>query len=176
MQFDAKDVEDEWLLIDVNEETKQPAVLNNEKGNFQPTNDRENTKAPDSPFITDRVKKIPRKSLKAKGNDAFRSLKFKKAIELYSLALEAGEDDGKGLFILYSNRSNAYYKTKMYDLALKDAERAIEICPTFAKGYHRVAVANIALNNVDEAKKAYSAAIKIEPDNQAYKQLLNDLN
>ena len=44
MQFDAKDVEDEGerLLIDVNEETKQPAVLNNEKG---PTNDRENTKS-----------------------------------------------------------------------------------------------------------------------------------
>ena len=67
MQFDAKDVEDEWLLIDVNEETKQPAVLNNEKGNFQPTNDRENTKAPDSPFITDRVKKNSQKIIESKG-------------------------------------------------------------------------------------------------------------
>ena len=27
----------------------------------------------------------------------------------------------------------------------------------------------------DEAKEAYKAAIKIEPDNQAYKQLLSDL-
>ena len=107
MQFNTKDVEDEWLLVDVDEETKQPAV----------SNDIENTKAPDSPFVTDRVKKIPRKSLKAKGNDAFRSLKFKKAIELYSLALETGEDDGKGIHILYSNRSNAYYKTKSIRLS-----------------------------------------------------------
>ena len=120
MQFNTKDVEDEWLLVDVDEETKQPAVS---------TYDIENTKAPDSPFVTDRVKKIPRKSLKAKGNDAFRSLKFKKAIELYSLALETGEDDGKGIHILYSNRSNAYYKTKAYDLALKDAERPLKYAP-----------------------------------------------
>lgn len=175
MQFEEKDVEDEWLLIDVNEEAKQP-VSNSENGNGKPSNNRTNSKAPDSPFARGRVKKIPRKSLKAKGNDAFRSLKFKKAIELYSLALETGEDDGKGIHILYSNRSNAYYKAKLYDLALTDAKSAIEICPTFAKGYHRLAVANIALNNVDEAKKAYSAAIKIEPDNQAYKQLLSDLN
>ena len=67
MQFNTKDVEDEWLLVDVDEETKQPAVLNGEKGNFQPANDIENTKAPDSPFVTGRVKKIPRKIIESKG-------------------------------------------------------------------------------------------------------------
>ena len=168
MQVNEKDVEDEWLMIDVEqEETKNTDVKEPNKNN-----DRKNV-APDSPFRAS--KKIPRKSLKAKGNDAFRSLKFKKAIELYSLALETGEDDGKGIHILYSNRSNAYYKAKMYDLALVDAEKSVALAPTFAKGYHRIAVAQIAMDKKEEAKAAYKSAIKIEPDNQAYKQLLNEL-
>ena len=170
MQVNEKDVEDEWLMIDVEEEETKQSVKDSNDYN---TNNRK--VPPGSPFAKGKYKKIPRKSLKAKGNDAFRSLKFKKAIELYSLALETGEDDGKGIHILYSNRSNAYYKAKMYEFALQDAKKSVELSPTFAKGFHRIAVAQIALEKKDEAKEAYKAAIKIEPDNQAYKQLLSDL-
>ena len=66
-------------------------------------------------------------------------------------------------------------KAKMYDLALVDAEKTVALAPAFAKGYHRIAVVKIAMGKNDEAKAAYKSAIKIEPNNQAYKQLLKDL-
>ena len=48
----------------------------------------------------------------------------------------------------------------------------VKICPVWAKGYHRVAVASIALGRHVDAVDAYEAAVKLEPNNQALRTLL----
>lgn len=39
----------------------------------------------------------------------------------------------------------AYVKSELYGAAIKDAEQAIAIDPSYIKGYYRRAVANMAL-------------------------------
>ena len=51
------------------------------------------------------------------------------ALRLYSEALKLDPDNA----VLYSNRSAAYAKATRYIMAVKDAERAIELKPDWSK-------------------------------------------
>jgi stress-induced-phosphoprotein 1 len=53
--------------------------------------------------------------------------------------------------------------------ALDDAVKAIEIKPTWAKGYSRKGAALYALNRMEEAKIAYEEASKLDPNNASFK-------
>lgn len=75
-------------------------------------------------------------TLREKGNQCVKDNDFKQAIAYYSEALRKAQQD---LHILFSNRSFAYLKEKLYFYALADAERVIEINPLFVKGYFRKA-------------------------------------
>merc|ERR1712131_96123 len=103
--------------------------------------------------------------LKAKGNKALQSGNIKEAIELYGNAI-AKDSTNK---VFYSNRSAAYMKAEEYRSALSDGERAIELAPTWAKGYSRKGAALYALARFEEAKIAYEEASKLEPTNQTFK-------
>lgn len=50
-------------------------------------------------------------------------------MQLYSEAISVDPDN----HILYSNRSATYTKSEKYDLALKDAEKAVELKPDWFK-------------------------------------------
>lgn len=63
------------------------------------------------------------------GNDCLRNGNFKEAILHYTQAILMDPNEP----IYYSNRSVAYLKSKQYYLALKDAERAIELKPEWPK-------------------------------------------
>ena len=54
-------------------------------------------------------------------------------------------------------------------LIYSDGERAIELAPTWAKGYSRKGAALYALARFEEAKIAYEEASKLEPTNQTFK-------
>ena len=71
--------------------------------------------------------------MKDQGNKALAANKFDEAVNLYSEAILIDPNN----HVLYSNRSAAYAKLAKYENALKDAERAVEIKPDWAKGYSR---------------------------------------
>jgi tetratricopeptide (TPR) repeat protein len=96
--------------------------------------------------------------LKEEGNLCVKNNNYKEAIKLYSEALRKAHADWH---ILFSNRSFAYLKEKLYFYALSDAEKVIEICPQFVKGYYRKAEVLQDVGLFDEAILSYGRALKV---------------
>ena len=67
--------------------------------------------------------------LKKKGNEAFANQNYDDAIKFFTEAIQIDEKN----HILYSNRSAAYAGKGLYQEALKDAEKCIELNPQFIK-------------------------------------------
>lgn len=89
--------------------------------------------------------------LKEKGNTALNAEKFDEAIAAYTEAIAL---DAKN-HVLYSNRSAAYAKAGKFKEALEDAEKTIELNPSWAKGYSRKGAAAAGLRDYMKAFEAY---------------------
>lgn len=59
--------------------------------------------------------------------------------------------------------------------ALSDANKCVDLNPSFVKGYTRQGVAHFGLNQFDEAAAAYQAGLKVDPNNAALKDGLADV-
>lgn len=67
--------------------------------------------------------------LKQQGNDAMKANDFEAAVKCYSEAIALSPDN----HVLYSNRSAAFMKQDLYQQALEDAEKTIELKKDWAK-------------------------------------------
>ncbi|QEL62655.1 hypothetical protein SBP28_004372 [Candidozyma auris] len=99
---------------------------------------------------------------KAEGNKLFAAKEFDKAIEQFTKAIETSDVPNH---VLYSNRSACYASLKNFTKALEDAEKCVEINPTWAKGYNRVGAAQYGIGNLEDAKKSYSKALELDSSN-----------
>lgn len=108
---------------------------------------------------------------KSRGNDAFTKGDYATAVTEFSDAIQHDPTDA----VFYSNRSGAYASLKQYEQALEDANKCVELKPEFVKGYTRQGVALFGLNKLDEAKTAYEAGLKVDPNNAALKEGLSDV-
>lgn len=90
--------------------------------------------------------------MKEKGNAALTAGRNEEAIEAYSEAITLDNAN----HVLYSNRSAAYLKAGNYQRALEDAEKTVQLNPTWGKGYSRKGAALHALQKYEEAFTAYS--------------------
>ncbi|KAL7715100.1 Small glutamine-rich tetratricopeptide repeat-containing protein [Entamoeba marina] len=99
---------------------------------------------------------------KTKGNDLFKSKDYSTAVCEYSRAIECNPFN----HIYYSNRAACYSYLENYELARRDGEKCTTLCPTFAKGFGRLAVAYQHLNRLDEAKVAIDKGLELDPQNQ----------
>ena len=130
-----------------------------------------------------------RKSLKLKeeGNKAFKEKKFKKAISLYSEAIE----ETRGIMYLYTNRAMAYLQTEEYNKAIEDCNRVIEYyelfeeelnknVDTYTKALLRKAKALLAIKDYQEAKDTIDKAVDYNEGNEEImkfqKEIDNSLN
>lgn len=82
---------------------------------------------------------------------------------LYSKAIE---HDPKSFAVL-GNRSMNRLNMGQFDEALEDAEAAIAVNETWAKGYFRKAQALGALDRFEDALKAIQRAIELAPEDKA---------
>lgn len=93
---------------------------------------------------------------KEAGNAALKEGKPDVAVANYSLAIRADAQN----HLLYSNRSAAQQTRKNFQAALDDANAALELCPTFAKGYIHKARCLVQLKRHKEATAALAEATK----------------
>lgn len=101
---------------------------------------------------------------KQQGNLAFAQKNYELAIECFTQAIDASPAPNHAL---YSNRSAAFASLKKFDKALEDAKKTVEINPTWAKGYSRVAAAEFGLGLLEDADKSYSKALELDANNKA---------
>ena len=105
------------------------------------------------------------------GNELFKAGKFPEAIAKYSDAMKRNPKD----HVPYSNRAACYQKLMEWQLALKDAETAVSMEPTFVKGWSRKAGVHVYLKEYHKAMDAYNMILKLEPDNAEAKAGLDQV-
>jgi len=101
---------------------------------------------------------------KVKGNDEFKKGNHAKAIEFYTYATEMDPNN----HIYFTNRSNAYFKMKIYEKSYRDAGKAVKIDPKWAKGHYRQGLALLEMDKPQEALKAFQTAVDLDSNNQTY--------
>lgn len=69
-------------------------------------------------------------------------------------------------FQVYSNRAACYTKLGAMPEGLKDAEKCIELDPTFSKGYTRKGAVQFFMKESDKALETYKEGLKHDPNNQ----------
>lgn len=96
--------------------------------------------------------------LKEEGNKCVKAGNFTEAILHYTHAIKLSPDA-----ILFSNRSLAFLKLQQYYYANEDADRAIAMNPTWAKGYYRKAEVHMSVGQYDTALLSYGKALQLQP-------------
>jgi len=96
--------------------------------------------------------------LRNEGNRLFSRNDVQASLEKYTTALELAPDD----HLTASNRSNAYFKNKMYNEALEDANRSINMKPDWGKSYFRKGMVLTAQEIYEEALVAYFQCLVLE--------------
>ncbi|CAD6260162.1 unnamed protein product [Miscanthus lutarioriparius] len=97
-----------------------------------------------------------------KGNELFKQQKYPEAVKHYTEALRRNPKDPR----VYSNRAACYTKLGALPEGLKDAEKCIELDPTFSKGYTRKGAIQFFMKEYDKALETYQAGLKHDPKNQ----------
>ncbi|AQK73115.1 Hsp70-Hsp90 organizing protein 3 [Zea mays] len=97
-----------------------------------------------------------------KGNEFFKEQKYPEAIKHYTEALKRNPKDPR----VYSNRAACYTKLGAMPEGLKDAEKCLELDPTFTKGYTRKGAIQFFMKEYDKAMETYQAGLKHDPKNQ----------
>lgn len=101
------------------------------------------------------------------GNKSFEDGDYRKAVRLYSRAIEMDPRSAA----LYSNRSACYLQASKQmgidtrTMALRDADKVIEIRPDWFKGYSRRGDALFKLERFSEAAIAYERGLALDPNN-----------
>lgn len=104
----------------------------------------------------------PSQTLKEQGNAEFKAGNYLRAAALYTQAIKADPSN----FSLYSNRSVSFLHLSKVTKALADAEKTIELNPSWEKGYYRKGCALEALTKYDEAADAFREAAHRNPDSR----------
>ena len=108
--------------------------------------------------------------LKEAGNKHFFNSEYDEAIACYSEALNLQPRS----HVLFSNRSVAYSKLKLYQKALDDSTQCIKLAPEFARGYLRKAAACNGLEKYGEAISAAEKGYKLRASERICKDCVSE--
>ncbi|EHA8588492.1 hsp70-Hsp90 organizing protein [Cocos nucifera] len=97
-----------------------------------------------------------------KGNELFKQQKYPEAVKHYTEAIKRNPNDPR----VYSNRAACYTKLGAMPEGLKDAEKCIELDPSFSKGYTRKGAIQFCMKEYDKALETYQEGLKHDPNNQ----------
>jgi len=103
----------------------------------------------------------PIASLKAEASELFKNGNSKGAQRVYTRALAHPDLDPHERAVLYSNRAAADMKLRRFEEAIYDAKKSVEADPTYARGFERLATAQLGLHRFADAYESYGKAIAI---------------
>lgn len=111
--------------------------------------------------------------VKNRAKGAFAQKDMPSAELLYGKAISVLESlPDKREAALYSNRSMVRLNMNKVEEALADANKCIEVDPTFVKAFHRKATALTRLNEFDDAVAAAEEGKKLQPDEKSWSELV----
>ncbi len=96
-----------------------------------------------------------------KGNALFNEGKLGQSLQMYSMALEAGENPTLARYY----KSNVLYKMGQTGRAVMEYQKIIREHPEFVKPYINLAGIYFEMDVVGEALSLYGKALKLEPEN-----------
>jgi len=108
--------------------------------------------------------------LKEEGNNAFSNKRYDEAISLYTEALKFSSPGEAHL--IYSNRAAAKQAKGLYEEALDDSTKCIELKPEWSKGYFRRGKALAGMRKWEEAFVDFFKGSIFEPSNEEIKKML----
>ncbi|MFP7171031.1 rhomboid family intramembrane serine protease [Terribacillus sp. 7520-G] len=106
--------------------------------------------------------------------EAAEQMDYDAIIEHTSAALDDGDTAYEPALLFY--RGAAYYDTGDVDKSIADYERLVELQPDNDSAHYLLAAALHAQGNDDEARKHVKKATELDPDNQEYKQLQQEIS
>lgn len=102
------------------------------------------------------------------GNEFFKAGKYPEAIAKYADAMKRDPTSATP----YSNRAACYQKLMEWDLALKDANKCVEMDAKFVKGWSRKGGIHLYLKEFHKAMDCYNVILELDPANAEAKQNL----
>ena len=109
--------------------------------------------------------------LKNKGNTHMQKKEYQAAADCYTAALKLSPA-GPQSHVYFSNRAAALVSLRKFHDAILDSERSLSLKPDYGKAHARLGLAHFLLGNYQQAKEAYTVALRYEPDNKASKSYL----
>ncbi|WVZ82386.1 hypothetical protein U9M48_029653 [Paspalum notatum var. saurae] len=95
------------------------------------------------------------------GNELFNQEKYHEATFHYTKAMEMNPKDPRA----FSNRAQCHIYLGAYPQALEDAEKCVDLDPTFLKGYVRKAKVQFLMKSYENALATYLEGLKCDPNN-----------
>ncbi|XWS37897.1 hypothetical protein CRYUN_Cryun19dG0084700 [Craigia yunnanensis] len=108
--------------------------------------------------------------LETKAKEAFIDDHFELALDLYSQAIELKLKNAE----LYADRAQANIKLNNLPEAVADANKAIELDPSFSKAYLRKATACVKLEEYQTAKGALEIGAALAPGESRFSELIKE--
>lgn len=108
---------------------------------------------------------------KEQGNKSFKEGDYTKALEYYSRAIEVEPSN----HVHYSNRAAALLKLNKLEEALKDAEKSISICDSWARGYQRKGQAEKELGKIWKGFASFSICNLLDKSNSTVESELKEI-
>ena len=93
-------------------------------------------------------------------------VQYPEALEHYTEAVKRNPRDHRA----YSNRSACYTKLAAWAEGLKDAEKCLELEPTFSKGYSRKGAVLFFMKDYDKAMQAYQQGLELDPESEEFRE------
>ncbi|RCV20521.1 hypothetical protein SETIT_4G062500v2 [Setaria italica] len=94
-------------------------------------------------------------------NESFKQKKYHEAAMHYTQAMKMNPNDPR----IFSNRAQCYINLGALPQGLEDAEKCIELDPTFLKGYVRKAKVQFLLEDYENAMATYQEGLRCDPNN-----------
>lgn len=113
---------------------------------------------------------------KETGNAAFKCGDWEGAVDAYTDAIRAIEQDHKERPTLFNNRAAAYLKLEQYEAAITDCTVVLATLPQDPKALFRRSQAREALEQFEEAYKDAVALWKADPSNKPVQKSLERLH
>lgn len=96
---------------------------------------------------------------KENGNQLYKIKQYRTALPFYTEAINLCPD----VAAYYGNRAACYIMLNRFEEALEDVRKAVQLDPTFIRGYVRMAKCGIALGNMVTAEYALKKIKGLQP-------------